>query len=844
MNRRFIFRLFLIWILYCFTFKVSGCLAQEYGLELIGHEENPDQRTRIDLGGDAGFSFDNSARVSFDIRFKKNVRSYFGYVFRFADNEGNSLDLMFKPDTQGNFRLVADGGASQAFFSLDSARLYSQWTRLDFLFSKESKEIVISTQGKVLQKIAWKKTLTSLYGCFGGSMNPKFLTSDVLPCYLRDIRLELDEKSSHHWPLDESSGSILHDRKGDAPGRVSFGIWLKHKHYAWLPLLKRTLPSWTSTHFDPSQRAVVVHHDQGLLIQKSGKSLAEEYTFSSKIPRFTYGDQVFYQPTKKEAGLIRPQTRDVYSFSLPKKEWNMPPVGTQKLTEFWHHNVYVYPNDTAVVLMGGYGMFTYKNQFLRYSYPRKSWDTLHLKGDFWAPRYLFGLGTNQSGTKSYVFGGYGSESGQQEVNSSNLYDLYEIDWVTETIRKIYTLQVPDSPFVVAQSLIIDEQNEVFYALVYNQLSFSTSLRLIKASLKKPSWEYYGTSIPYKFHDIASFANLFFDQKNKVLVAVLSYYDRLKAQSSIEMYSLDFPPVHLEPNSNVTQYRAGAYWVGGGAILLLAFLCLGFGRKKWRKKSDLVLFPTETEYNPRIMTSAIPQSQVYLFGGFTFTLASGHDITSQFTPLLKEIFLYLLLHMLVKKKSIHTVELDEVFWFDKTTNSARNNRSVNLTKLKSILDQVPGIDLKKDKGNWSIALDSEQVNIDYVDFLGLVKGNKLTSSNVQRLNLVVGRGAFLAHVDFTWLDPFLSETSFQLIEAYMDYVKGLTPQKNAVELIDIADKIFLFDPVDETAMEIKCRALICLGKHSLAKECYANFTKEYEAMYNQPFFKSFHDVMEG
>jgi len=64
------------------------------------------------------------------------------------------------------------------------------------------------------------------------------------------------------------------------------------------------------------------------------------------------------------------------------------------------------------------------------------------------------------------------------------------------------------------------------------------------------------------------------------------------------------------------------------------------------------------------------------------------------------------------------------------------------------------------------------------------------------------------------------------------------------LIEIADKIFLFDSVDEVAMEIKCKALIQLGKHSLAKDCYENFVKEYGLLYNQPFAKSYQEFLQG
>jgi len=49
---------------------------------------------------------------------------------------------------------------------------------------------------------------------------------------------------------------------------------------------------------------------------------------------------------------------------------------------------------------------------------------------------------------------------------------------------------------------------------------------------------------------------------------------------------------------------------------------------------------------------------------------------------------------------------------------------------------------------------------------------------------------------------------------------------------------------EEAISIKCKALIILGKHSLAKEIFTRFIKDYRTLYDEPFDRSFTDIIKN
>ncbi len=81
------------------------------------------------------------------------------------------------------------------------------------------------------------------------------------------------------------------------------------------------------------------------------------------------------------------------------------------------------------------------------------------------------------------------------------------------------------------------------------------------------------------------------------------------------------------------------------------------------------------------------SAIDLFGGFQVIDKQGTDITHRFTSTLKELFIFILLHSVKLEKGVSTTVLHEFLWPDKDEVSARNNRNVNLKKLRSLLECI-------------------------------------------------------------------------------------------------------------------------------------------------------------
>ncbi len=83
----------------------------------------------------------------------------------------------------------------------------------------------------------------------------------------------------------------------------------------------------------------------------------------------------------------------------------------------------------------------------------------------------------------------------------------------------------------------------------------------------------------------------------------------------------------------------------------------------------------------------------------------------------------------------------------------------------------------------------------------------------------------------------------MIDTYLQFAQSEEAAHDPELLIELANYIFYFDPVNEEAMVMKCKALANLGKHSLAKHAFENFCKEYKVIYGEEFKRDFHTIVE-
>lgn len=307
------------------------------------------------------------------------------------------------------------------------------------------------------------------------------------------------------------------------------------------------------------------------------------------------------------------------------------------------------------------------------------------------------------------------------------------------------------------------------------------------------------------------------------------------------------PANLKNNHKVI------LWLLGVALFDITILIIYLRKKKRDKQllskqgvnagNDQAVYRSENN-NPLQKDHNITQNGIYLFGEFRFFNQAGEDYSIKFSPLLKEIFLLILVHSLNNPKGMSKKALCTCIWPDMDMRKAGNNLSVNLVKLRSLLGETYQPMLTGEAGFIAFRMDCvANFYCDYSEAFSFLSNTTFSEDDIWKLIVVLNKGGFLSKLEYAWLDPFKEKISNLIIDWFTVFTENNAGLVSYDLQIQIADTMFNFDMTNEKAMELKCLALTKLGKHSLAKEVYSKFVKEYKTLYDIDFERSFKSITE-
>ncbi|OQP42925.1 hypothetical protein A4H97_12290 [Niastella yeongjuensis] len=850
--------------------------SQAYGLQFSSHEAVPEKRTSLVLTGKEPICFSNQLDLSFDFNFLDDHITYFGYIFRLINDKGQNIDLLYDQKS-ANFRVVAGENFTDISFQLNDESLKHDWTRLGFS---------INAKGQLTCRVGnkeWHSNGISLKSkcftlVFGSCNEHNFVSRDLPPMRLRNVELKEDGEQRNAWPLSESSGTLATDTYGHRNGTVENAVWIKPKHEVWENAATLIVPGRPSFAFDPVRETVYVVTADTLYsfsargLKLSAQSLAT--THSNLLP----GNQSIVDKSTGVLYNYYPDQKEIAVYDSINHQWDFN-FSKGDVTEYWQANSFITKNNYLYII-GGYGQLKYKNTIQRCNLSAKTWDTLPHQGDFLAPRYMAALGVTPSTDSAYIIGGYGSREGDQMLSPHYFYDLLLYEVPNNRFKKIYSLPEPPTPFVFGKSLILDSNGQNYYALIFSNDRFNSQLQLIKGSLQRPEYISLGSPFPYAFNDVRSYADLYYCKKTNQFLAVTLYTNKEKNSTELHINHIDFPvneAVNTPAPSPETNWK--------NIISIAALVVAGAAGIWWlyrRKKKAVIQVENKTAVKPNgtpVVTTVplpvvepesaeipnpIPEEEytapyvehfsaeetgpargnIKLFGQFEVATASGQQLTRQFTPLLKELFLLIVIDSLRYNKGVPAEKMNELLWHDKDVKDAKNNRAVNLAKIKNILEKLEGCTISRETGAWKFEFDPSVVRIDFFDYLQLFQkpGGNLAATDTNKLLRICSAGAFLEQTYYEWLDPLKAEVSNFIVEALLQCNTTLEPGRHREKSIAIANAIFQFDELNEHALRIKCKTLIALGRHTLAKTTYDKFSSKYREIYGEEFAENYQAII--
>lgn len=849
-------RLFII-VYFLFSIFLCSIAFGQYGLEFVSHENEFDKRTSLCIGDKDPLNLSDQTKLTFDLQFKPYQQDYFGYIFRLIIDDKTNIDLIYDRSLGygKHFKLIVGDTFTNINFDIPTYILYYNWSKIELVLDKKENKILFKCLNKTFEYKIDLKTMKSYKLAFGFNNYTLFQSSDLPPMRIKDVAIYNEKKLSHLWALDQTLGKLVKDKEGLKNAIANNPLWIKRLRQEWTLENDYYVSGRASFSFDPVRECVYVISEDSLVRTYLGTKNFTSWKYLKAPMRAPNGYQAILNPLTRQINLISIDQKIVSEFDTLTRLWSKDFIFPAKGTHYLSFNKFYSPKDSSYYMVAGYGHFQYNNHVHKYHLPSQTWDSLSFAGDSLFPHYLGALGTGKNGS-IFLLGGYGSATGNQMLNPKVSGDLMKMDLQSREFKKISEVNFSEIEGVWANSLVFNDSTNTIYGLMFPKNKFKSSLQLISISPDGKEIKELGSTVPFDFHDIKSFADLYYSKASNKFVAVTMYFDTNARQSRVRIFTLMAPALPYlidkgNPSSSPISWPISVLLALGiiGIILILILI----SRKRRHnfnkpmieeplfKKSILRDEPVEFE---KIETDPVNRgSAIYLFrGDIQIFNKNGVEITKQFSKLLKELLSMFVVYTLYRGRGISSEKLVEIFWSDKSVSSATNNRSVNIAKINSLLEQLGDIKISKQSGYWSIE-NLETIETDLSDFLKLSKkGSSLNPSEVEKIISLLGNGGFMYESDYEWLDSIKDEISIHAIGLLSSLFHNPKYQDNPELIVEISNRIFHFDSVNEEAMINKCKALIHLGYHSLAHQCFETFQQVYQQLYAEPYIKDYKEII--
>jgi len=237
-----------------------------------------------------------------------------------------------------------------------------------------------------------------------------------------------------------------------------------------------------------------------------------------------------------------------------------------------------------------------------------------------------------------------------------------------------------------------------------------------------------------------------------------------------------------------------------------------------------------------------RNSISLFGNFRVIDKNGEDITNQFTPKLKQVFLMIMLHSQKNRSGITTKELTDTLWPVQTYQAAKNSRGVTIRKLRLLLEMLDKVEIVFHVDRWSI-LFSGDLYCDYIEYLNMLeKGSNDPASYYLEFYQIIKAGEVFKGENYPWLDDFKGNIGTSIIDMLLKFVARLDIVKDHELILKLTNRIFDTDPVNEQALAFKLKTLTKQNNYNTARFIYDKFCTLYLEYYGEAFTQKFDDLI--
>lgn len=853
----------LLFVLLCMVGKVDASSLYDYGLSLKSHTVPGIERTTLYLDDNQPFSIKNDFIISFQMYVRANEHD-FGSILHLHTNTNQFIRFSFVAGEERHFPALV---LNEGIININSPIEREKWLDVSLHLRLKDNVIEIDYDNKKISAMAPLQGVKSVTALFG--QMEKYL-ADVAPIDLRNVTITQDGKQIREWKLWKHNDTVCYDEIEGAVARAIHPVWLIDNHIEWKPVYQAKIPGKLDVAFNAREALFYLVKSQSIEVLDENGTLQKEIAIRGGYPAVEFPNHLLYDTLSNELVSYYPKKGITSCFSFDTERWSNEVRNTEEASNYNHARTFN-PADSSFYFFGGYGFYQYRNDLYRMKYGTNQIEQVEYERPLY-PRYSAAMAI--VGDELYIFGGRGNKYGKQELSSHYYWGLCAINLKNKQSRIVWQKNQPqEEGTIMASTMYFEPSDSSFYAV-----STSKGGVLWKISMKDSVYSEVSKPIhnesAYQDSDFSLYTSPSHGKLFLVLDKILSNHTHDLAIYSINMPLVNEVDIRQSATGESVNNRWYLYAIGVLLLLVLAgFVLYRFKYNGKNKKAPVTKKVTEktvattgkAQHQPSMPESKImpkkewiPETEtiftetvnyydrsrasISLLGCFNVRDKDGNDITSNFTPRLKHLLILLILHTEKNAQGILASKTTEILWPEKEETAARNNRNVNLRKLRVLLESI---------GDMEVMIENNFLRIKwgtnvFCDYHTLIACTKLFEQEkseelLNRILELLLYGPLLPNTIVDWLDDFKDDYSSYSIDLLKNLLEIEISRNHQDMIIRLADIMFLHDPLNEEALAAKCAVLSAQGKKGIARNLYDRFCKEYHDSMGENYKIPFADL---
>ena len=853
----------LLSVLLCMVGKVDASSLYDYGLSLKSHAVPGIERTTLYLDDNQPFSIKNDFIISFQMYVRANEHD-FGTILHLHTNTNQFIRFSFVAGEERHFPALV---LNEGIININSPIEREKWLDVSLHLRLKDNVIEIDYDNKKISAMAPLQGVKSVTALFG---QMKEYLSDVAPIDLRNVTITQDGKQIREWKLWKHNDTVCYDEIEGAVARAIHPVWLIDNHIEWKLVHQAKIPGKLDVAFNAREALFYLVRSQSIDVLDENGTLQKEIAIRGGYPAVEFPNHLLYDTLSNKLVSYYPKKGITSRFSFDTERWSNEIRNTEEASNYNHARTFN-PADSSFYFFGGYGFYQYRNDLYRMKYSTNQIEQVEYERPLY-PRYSAAMAIVVD--ELYIFGGRGNKYGKQELSSHYYWGLCAINLKNKQSRIVWQKNQPqEEGTIMASTMYFEPSDSSFYAVSTNKGGVLWKISMKDSVYSEVSKPIYNEST-YQDSDFSLYTSPSHGKLFLVLDKILSNHTHELAIYSINMPLVNEVDIRQSTAGESINNRWYLYAIGILLLLVLAgFVLYRFKyngknkkapatkkgtektvattgkvqsqsdvpesktipKKEWMQESETIFTETVNYYDRS-------RASISLLGCFNVRDKDGNDITSNFTPRLKHLLILLILYTEKNAQGILASKTTEILWPEKEETAARNNRNVNLRKLRVLLESIGDMEVMIENNFLRIKWGTG-VFCDYHTLITCTKQFEQEKSEelLNRILEILLYGPLLPNTILDWLDDFKDDYSSYSIDLLKNLLDIEISRNHQDMIIRLADIMFLHDPLNEEALAAKCSVLVTQGKKGIARNLYDRFCKEYHDSMGETYKVPFADL---